>query len=74
MTWIVNTKGGPNRCFEIAVLKSDNEHGIRSYGWFGPDKIYISGSGGPCNDKVEPFVWDKLIEVAKATAERMNSN
>lgn len=41
--WFAHTKGGPpESVFEVAVLREDNTHGKRSYGWFGEDKLFIS--------------------------------
>lgn len=70
--WIVNVKGKPNASFEISVLREDNHHGISSYGWFGEDKLYVSSCGGPCDNTVSPYVWDKLIQVAEEYAEQLN--
>jgi hypothetical protein len=72
--WEVHTKGGPDsRTFEIAVIRANNEHGKRSYGWFGPDKLLITHCGGPCNDTVTPEAWDLLIVAAHQLAQRKNS-
>ncbi len=73
MSWIVHTKGGPGlESFEIAVLREDNEHGIRSYGWFGDRKILISHSGGPGHWPLIDFVWKELLGVAERTAAHLN--
>lgn len=70
--WIVDLKGGPDEYFEIAVVRSSNSHGIKSYGWFDERKVFVSGSGGPCHYKVDQFVWDRLVKVAEELAERLN--
>ena len=71
--WIVHYKGGPNQdCFEIAVVREDNGHGLKSYGWFDENKLLISHSGGPCSDSVTEFVWHELILVACAFAQGLN--
>lgn len=70
--WIVNIKDGPSAPFEISVVRSDNTHGIDSYGWFDENKLLISHSGGPCPWGVKPFVWDMLIKIAERVADRMN--
>ena|SRR5882762_7698035 len=71
--WIVDVKGGPNKApFEISVLRADNEHGKRSYGWFDADKLYISSDGGPCHYTVSDRVWKALLGVAQATADLLN--
>lgn len=72
--WVVDTKGGPNEeAFEIAVVRSDNEHGIRSYGWFDENKLLISHNGGPCRWPVTQMVWDELIGVAERVAAKLNA-
>jgi len=71
--WIVETKGTPNsNTFEISVVREDNEIGRKSYGWYGPDKMYISDSGGPCNNFVTESIWDKLVVVARDVANELN--
>lgn len=73
MNWIVHTKGGPESpSFEISVIRSSNTHGQDSYGRFGPDKLLVSSSGGPCNDRITPAVWDRLLKVAEETAAELN--
>lgn len=72
--WIVHTKGGPGRPdYEICVIRENNDHGIRSYGWFYEDKKQISTSGGPCYNKIDQFLWDHLIRVAELYAEELNN-
>jgi len=71
--WEANING--KKCadsFEISVVRQSNEHGHESYGWFGDNKLLISSSGGPCKWPVTEQVWDKLIEVAKETAQELN--
>lgn len=71
--WMVDIKGSAGQApFEISVLRSDDEHGKRSYGWFGHHKILISSTGGPCRDVVPKFVWDRLVAVAHAVADELN--
>ena len=71
--WIVDYKGGPGEVFEISVLRSSNTHGIESYGWFGPDKLFISSSGGPCHNKVSPEIWHMLLGIAYTHADYLNN-
>jgi hypothetical protein len=69
--WIVDVKGGlDSQYFEISVLRSNNEHGIRSYGWFGPDKILISEGD---SNSITASVWKKLIRVAYEIANELNN-
>lgn len=72
--WVAHHKGGPGRVFEVAVVREDNVHGFASYGWFLDDeKLYIAGSGGPCNYKVSHFVWGRLLALAEEYADRLNA-
>lgn len=72
--WIVNVKGQANSSsFEISVVREDNSHGIKSYGWFDKNKLLISHNGGPCSWPLIPIVWDKMIELAKEVANELNS-
>jgi hypothetical protein len=73
MKWIINIKGGPGESpFEISVVRKDNEHGQRSYGWIDERKLLISNNGGPCPWIVTPEVWAKLVKVAEQTAKELN--
>ena len=72
--WVVDIKGGPDcRSFEISVLRENNEHGRRSYGWFDEDKLLISSSGGPCHDNLVPLVWRKMVALAHEVADELNA-
>lgn len=72
--WIVNIKGGANQTgFEISVVRKNNTHGIKSYGWFDEDKLLISHSGGPCQTPVISLVWDYLVAIAEQVAAELNA-
>ena len=72
--WIVHTKGGPNKeAFEVAVVREDNAHGLKSYGWFDETKLLISHNGGPCQWPVTASVWNGLLGVAELVAAELNS-
>lgn len=73
--WEVNVKGGgPGELFEISVLRSDNDIGKRSYGWFDRNKLLISSSGGPCRNHIaRESIWQRLLKVAEETAAEMNA-
>lgn len=71
--WIVDIKGSANsESFEISVIREDNEHGKDSYGWHDENKLYISGSGGPCQDCLTEKVWGKMVILAQEVADEMN--
>ena len=68
--WIVDIKGGANsEGFEISVVRQSNKHGIRSYGWFGPDKVMIASDS---RESLIPIVWDRMIVLANEVAEDLN--
>lgn len=72
--WVVNIKGKANHAsFEISVVRDDNEHGKRSYGWFGENKLLISHNGGPCSWPLTPLVWDKMVKAAHEVADELNA-
>lgn len=74
LKWEVNVKGAAGeQSFEISAVRSDNEHGKRSYGWFDDKKLLISHNGGPCRWPVTQFVWDRLVKVAEETAAHLNA-
>jgi len=72
--WVAHTKGGyTTDGFEVCVIREDNTHGKRSYGWMGRDKIHISDSGGPCRNRVaNKMIWDGLVELAHKVADELN--
>ena len=71
--WVVEIKGQAGaEGFEIAVLRDDNTHGKRSYGWFGDDKLLITHNGGPCRWPLTQKVWDKQVAVAHEVAAELN--
>lgn len=69
--WVVDIKGSPGKPFEISVLRDNNEHGKRSYGWIDENKLLISESGS-ANWSVTPLVFDKLKRVAEEVAKELN--
>jgi hypothetical protein len=67
-TWASSSRG-----FEISVLRDDNEHGKESYGWYGPDKYYISAGVHDRFDGCKhKFIWDGLVSLAHAFADELN--
>lgn len=69
--WVVDVKGSAGETFEISVLRNNNEHGKRSYGWIDEDKLLISKSGS-ANWSVTPLVFEKLKRVAGEVAKELN--
>ena len=73
--WKVQIKGERgSKCWEISVVREDNDFGKSSYGWFGDNKLLVSHNGGPCGWTICGFVWDKQIEIANELCQRLNSN
>lgn len=71
--WIVDIKGRAKATFEISVLREDFTHGQLSYGWFGPNKLLVSSSGGPCGYTLHPVIWNKMVKLAHEAADELNS-
>lgn len=70
--WIADIKGKPGECFEISVLRKNNKHGKNSFGWHGDDKLYIASSVNPTHEKISPFIWSRLVQLAHDTAKYLN--
>lgn len=73
-TWKVQVFG--KRCssaWEISVVRSDNEHGQKSWGWFNNRKLLVSHNGGPCSWPVVGFVFDQQIKIANELCRRLNN-
>jgi len=71
--WKVNIKDNRGSgSWEISVVRANNEHGQKSYGWFDKDKHLIGDSGGPCQSPILDFVWDRLIQVAHQLCDFLN--
>ena len=73
--WVVHTKGGyTTQSYEVCVIRDDNTHGKRSYGWIGKDKIHIGSDGGPCRYSIQhKMIWDGLLELAHKVADHLNA-
>lgn len=69
--WIAQVHGN-ERDFEITVVRTDNKHGRKSWGWVSKrdNKLMIA-----CNDggEMPPNVYQKLKRLAKETAAEMNA-
>ena len=72
--WVVEIKGAADcGTFAISVLRDNNTHGKRSYGWFNEDKLLITHNGGPGQWPLTQFVWDKAVKVAREVAVELNT-
>ena len=72
--WKVQIKG--ERCsdgWEISVIREDNKHGQRSWGWFDDTKLLVSHNGGPCDWAICGFVWDEQVRIAEELCRRLNN-
>lgn len=77
MKWIVEVKGDPHKTscpadWEISVVREDNEHGLKSWGWFDENKLLISHSGGPCKWPLPPGFGKLMIRIAEDYARHLN--
>lgn len=71
--WIAQVFGDPSsESFEISVVREDNEHGRKSWGWFDERKLLISSSGGPCRTKLAPGLAALMVELAEKYAAMLN--
>lgn len=71
--WKVQVFG--KRCsssWEISVVRLDNEHGQKSWGWFDEKKLLISHNGGPCSWPIIGFVWDQQSRIAEELCAKLN--
>ena len=66
--WVANIKGTKSSNFEISVVREDNKHGIRSYGWFDSTKILVSSG-----KITTSYVWDQLVHLAHDYALKLNT-
>lgn len=72
--WVAQTKGDINSgSFEISVVRTDNEHGKRSWGWFDENKLLISHNGGPCSWPLAPGLGPLMVTVAERYAMLLNA-
>ena len=72
--WIVNVKGEANKShFEISVVREDNTHGMKNYGWFGDNKTMINHDGGWCKFPLTEKTWDNSIKTANELADELNN-
>jgi hypothetical protein len=71
--WIVVVKGNRERGgFEISIVRENNEHGRKSYGWFGADKLLVTHSGAGCVHMTRQ-IWDWQVAIANEVAEKLNA-
>jgi len=74
MKWLAQVKGDPEaNSWEISVVRSDNEHGQKSWGWFDERKLLISHNGGPCHWPLAPGLGKQMIQIAERYADDLNA-
>lgn len=70
--WEVQIKGEPcSEAWEITVIRKNNIHGHRSWGWIDENKLLISHNAGPWS-LIRP-VWDRMVKVAHDVCDELNS-
>ena len=73
-SWIVNIKGAAeSTAWETSVVRSSNNHGMRSYGWFDDNKLLVSHNGGPCSWPICKIVWDRQVQIAEDLCCELNA-
>lgn len=75
--WMMNVHGDRLNHFEISIVRENNEHGRRSYGWFDKRKRPVADNvhmNGP-KDKffISEELWNGLLVLADAEARRLNA-
>jgi len=71
--WIPHVKGSPGESYEISVVREDNTHGFKSYGWHDQSKkLHISDSSGASAIRISERIWTKLVVVAAEVAAELN--
>lgn len=72
--WEVHTFGEPcSEAWEITVIRQNNQHGHKSWGWIDGNKLLISHNGGPCSWPLIRPVWDRMIQVAHEVCQELNA-
>ena len=72
--WKVQVLGKKcSRCWEISVVRTDNQIHQQHYGWFDDRKLLVSHNGGPCDWPIIEFVWDQQIRIAEELCARLNA-
>ncbi len=71
--WLVDVKGDVNsESWEVAIVREDNVHGRRSWGWFDQNKLLVSHNGGPCHWPLAPGLGPTMNEVAEKYCDALN--
>lgn len=74
MKWLVQVFGEKGSdSWEISVVREDNEHGRRSWGWYDETKLRVSDNGGPYHWPICGFVWDEQLKIAEELCRRLNA-
>jgi hypothetical protein len=69
--WVVKISGSPDETgSEFAVVRDTNKQGLNSDGWFGPNKIYVSGDP---HLAISPELWNSLAKLTQQTADILNA-
>ena len=71
--WITQVFGDVNGShWEVSVVREDNEHGQKSWGWFDDRKLLVSHNGGPCDWPMAPGVGPIMVEIANRLRDYLN--
>jgi hypothetical protein len=72
--WIVNVFGDVDGdTWEVSVVREDNFHGLRSWGWFDANKLLVSHNGGPCHWRLAPGLGKTMVDMAAAYCVVLNA-
>ena len=60
------------KSWEISVVRVDNLHGQKSWGWFDETKLLVSHNGGPCHWPLAPGLGLVMKKIAEGYANLLN--
>ncbi len=72
--WLVQVFGVEcSDSWEISIVREDNVHGRKSWGWFDENKLLVSHNGWPCRWPIIKPVWDRMIQAAREVCDELNA-
>lgn len=71
--WVVSIKGSQTSEHEICIVNQiDFPHGVKSWGWYGEDKLIIRMSNDE-DEETPRRVWKRAKEIAEILCRELNS-
>lgn len=73
--WLTQVLGDPDSgSWEISVVREDNYHGRKSWGWIDENKLLVSHNGGPCIWPLAKGLGSKMVKLADDLRDELNGN